>query len=241
MTAGTVVLKCTGVTAQYGPIAVVHDASLMLRRGTLSVILGLNGAGKSSLLGSLAGCVRGRGKIALNGVEIGSMSAHRRASAGLSFVPERRGNIFAMLSVRENVDMGLRLLGRADRAVQQEQAYSLFPVLRDKRTSAAGMLSGGEQQMLAIAMALGRRPSVLLLDEPTQGLAPTVFDVLESTFAALKGMGLAVLVAEQNVPFSERIADEYLLLSRGAIVRSGSGKDLSDSEMIEAAMFGARD
>ncbi|MBE7416775.1 MAG: ATP-binding cassette domain-containing protein [Ideonella sp.] len=226
------------IGARYSRISVVEGVHLDVRGGEMLAVLGANGAGKSSLFGAIAGIVSGTGTINVDGVELGGMLAHNRASHGLAFVPERRGNVFSTLSVRENVDIGLRLLPPAEREAQRAVVMELFPILKTRQDSAAGVLSGGEQQMLAIAMALGRKPKLLLLDEPTQGLAPMVFDILEHAFNVLKGLGLALLLAEQNLPFAARVADRYMVLSHGQVVRQGDKADLARPEELADALLG---
>jgi len=233
----TDVMTCRGISARYSRITVVQDVALDLHAGEMLAILGPNGAGKSSLLGAIAGVVNGAGEIKLNGVEIGTSLAHKRAAQGLAFVPERRGNVFASMSVSENVELGLRLLPQEERADQRERILGMFPILRERGAVTAGLLSGGEQQMLAIAMALGRKPSYLALDEPTQGLAPAVFDILVSVFDQLKHSGLGLLLAEQNLAFAARTADRYVVLSHGEVTRAGSKEDLSNPERLAEAFL----
>ncbi|HEY4198942.1 MAG TPA: ABC transporter ATP-binding protein [Devosiaceae bacterium] len=231
-------LDCSRVTADYGRITVVHGVDLQARGGEVLAVLGANGAGKSSLFGAIAGTVRGGGVIRLNGTDLSAVPAHRRASAGLAFVPEARRNIFRVLSVAENLEIGLHLGVPADRPATLDFIHSLFPILRDRRDVPAGMLSGGEQQMLAIGVALGRRPHVLILDEPTQGLAPTIFDVLQDAMARLCDLGVAVVVAEQNLSFAARVADRYFVLSHGRVVASGDASSMLDEERMSALYFG---
>ncbi|UYO45717.1 ATP-binding cassette domain-containing protein [Rhodopseudomonas palustris] len=215
-------------------IEVVFGVDLDLAAGEVALVLGANGAGKSSLLGALAGLVRSRGEVTLGSRRIDGMPARLRAEAGLAFVPERRGNVFAPLTVNENLDIGLRLLPRCRRPAARDRLLELFPILRERGHAQAGALSGGEQQMLAIAMALGREPSVLVLDEPSQGLAPVIFDHLERAFAILKSDGLALLVAEQNLPFAAQIADRYVVLSHGLRTGEGGRADLARTDLLDA-------
>lgn len=236
---GAYALQCSGLAASYAPIQVLRDISFRARSGHLLAILGVNGAGKSSLLGALAGIVKSTGSVRVHGRELGHVRASRRAVHGISLVPERRDNIFPTLSVEENVQIGLRLLPRVDRSEREEQLLQMFPVLRSRWSAMAGMMSGGEQQMLSVAMALGRKPGVLLLDEPTQGLAPSVFDILEEAFVTLKRSGMTLLLAEQNVSFARRMADEFLVLSQGEITRRGVGADLINDEQVAADLLGA--
>ncbi|WP_458757169.1 ABC transporter ATP-binding protein [Afipia sp. TerB] len=233
-------LSCRNVSARYGRITVVSGVALSVSGGELVAVLGSNGAGKSSLLGAIAGSVSGSGTIEINGRALDNMSAHRRAVSGISLVPEQRRNVFPAMSVRENIELGLRLLSPGERDEQRDFIISLFPILKERQSAMASMLSGGEQQMLAIALALGRKPAALILDEPTQGLAPAVFDTLENAFTALKRAGLALLLAEQNVPFAARVADRYVILSQGEVVRQGDGADLKNPEDIAAVFLGAQ-
>jgi len=233
------VLHGTGLTAAYGPIRVVDGVDLQLRAGELAVLLGANGAGKSSLLGAMAGIVRGQGTLTLDGQVLSGLGSELRAARGLALVPERRGNVFSAMTVAENLALGLRLSAPARRAAIQERILGLFPILAERLQARAGMLSGGEQQMLAIGMALGREPRALLLDEPSQGLAPVVFDLLRDTFAALRRQGLALLVAEQNLPFAAQIADRYMVLAHGHIVGAGSGQALHDIEDLMSLYVGS--
>jgi branched-chain amino acid transport system ATP-binding protein len=233
----TVPLECSGLSARYGPIQVCFDVSLSAMPGEIVAVLGPNGAGKSSLLGALAGTVSGQGEIKLCGMDLAPLAAHVRAQRGLAYVPEVRGNIFAILSVDENLQLALHSLPRSERAAMKETVFDLFPILKSRISTDAGMLSGGEQQMLAIAMAVSRKPKALLLDEPTQGLAPAIFDILEETFTKLSQSGLPILMAEQNISFGARIAHRYLVLSGGRLVGSGEGHELRNAGIIVERYF----
>jgi branched-chain amino acid transport system ATP-binding protein len=234
-------LDCSRLTARYGLIQVCNSIDLSVGGGELLAILGPNGAGKSSLLASIAGLVSGDGSIRLSGQELATFGPHRRAQAGLAFVPEVRGNVFPALSVEENLQVGLRLLTHVERPAMLHHVLALFPMLRERLRTVASMLSGGEQQMLAIAMAVSRRPAALLLDEPSQGLAPTVLDLLGQTFDRLKRTGMALIMAEQNVPFAARVADRFVVLTGGHIVLRGRGAELKEQESILAGYFDAAD
>lgn len=240
-TSSPLALSTRGMTASHGRIQVVHGVDLQLSRGELLVLLGPNGAGKSSLLGALAGVVKGQGEALLGGNSLVGLSAERRAALGLAFVPERRGNVFSSMSVAENIELGLRLAPRERRDAIRAHILELFPILTQRMTAPAGMLSGGEQQMLAIGMALGREPRVMLLDEPSQGLAPVIYDLLESAFAKLCQAGLALLVAEQNLPLAARIADRYVVLSHGAIVAGGDPHQLKGVDDLMALYMHAEE
>lgn len=228
-------LSARSMRATYGPVQVVFDVDVDVRAGELVGLLGPNGAGKSSLLGALAGAVRGSGELLLKDKQLKMLPIHQRAAKGLGFVPERRRNVFSSMTVAENLALGLRLLPQERREQVRDRILELFPILKDRMEAVAGMLSGGEQQMLAIGMALGKEPAVLILDEPSQGLAPVVLDILQRTFEALKQQGLALLVAEQNLAFASRIADRYLVLSHGVIVASGGKQELQQRDALLAA------
>lgn len=229
------VLAARGLHAFHGRIEVVFGVDFALASGEILVVLGANGAGKSSLLTAIAGGIRSDGALELAGNSIAGLSTQQRAEKGLAFVPERRGNVFAPMSVAENLEIGLRLSPWDRRPHIRKGLFDLFPILREREDAQAGALSGGEQQMLAIAMALGREPSVLILDEPSQGLAPIIFDHLQRAFGILKDKGIALLVAEQNLPFAGQIADRYFVLSHGVVAAEGGKGDLSDhADMLDA-------
>ncbi|PDT50928.1 MULTISPECIES: ABC transporter ATP-binding protein [Sinorhizobium] len=232
-------LDCRNLSAFYGRIQVVFDVSLAISPGECLALLGPNGAGKTSLLGAIGGTVRSTGRAAVKGAKVSELSAHRRAKSGLSYVPEVRRNLFHTMSVRENLDVGLSLSPPAERHRIVDFSLQLFPILKQRMATAAGMLSGGEQQMLAIAVALGREPSVLLLDEPSQGLAPAVFDILQGAFAQLRTRGIAVLLAEQNLPFASLVSDRYVVLSHGHVVAAGGQEEMKDHRNIFKAYLGS--
>ncbi|EER62060.1 ABC transporter related protein [Acidovorax delafieldii 2AN] len=232
-------LEGRSLDAAYGRIRVVEGVDLQVAAGELVVLLGPNGAGKSSLLGAMAGTVRGGGALTLDGLSIAGLPPEVRAARGLAFVPERRGNVFPAMSVAENLELGLRLSPPARREPIRENILGMFPILAERMNAMAGMLSGGEQQMLAIGMALGREPRVLLLDEPSQGLAPVIFDLLRDAFTLLRRQGLALLVAEQNLPFAAGIADRYLVLVHGHLVAAGNSAELQGVDDLMALYMSA--
>lgn len=232
----TDVLICKNISARYGRIEVCRAIDFSVGAGETVAVLGPNGAGKSSFLGRISGLVQGEGAIELDGMNLASQMTHVRAQRGVAFVPEIRGNIFPALSVEENLALGLRMI-LTEREAALERVFDLFPILRERLHVVAGMLSGGEQQMLAIGMAAARRPRVLLLDEPTQGLAPTIHDVLRSTIAQLRAEGLAIVIAEQNVPFAASVADRYVMLVDGQIVKSGGPAELQRNDEIMSSFL----
>jgi branched-chain amino acid transport system ATP-binding protein len=230
-------LHVSGLSAGYGRIIVCRGISFTAGDGEFLIVLGPNGAGKSTLLGALAGSVEARGDIRIGAHSLQGAATRTRARMGLALVPEGRRNLFFPMTVEENLQLGLRLLPAADRAEMRESLLAMFPILGARSAQAAGLLSGGEQQMLAIAVAIARRPSVLLLDEPSQGLAPVVLDQLVERIGALRDIGLTVLLAEQNHRFAARLADRYLVLQGGEIVGGGSGAELDDRERAAAALM----
>lgn len=230
-------LRIAGLRAGYGRIEVLRDVALTVGNGEFLAVLGANGAGKSTLLGAVAGSVAAQGEIELDGRSLAALNARERARGGLALVPEGRRNLFSPLSVMENLQLGLRLLERAERPRVQDELFTMFPILASRRTQPAGLLSGGEQQMLALAVALARRPSVLLLDEPSQGLAPLVLQNLVHQIGALRGMGLAVLLAEQNHRFAARLCDRFVVLTSGEISGGGSGDELQDAERVAQVLM----
>ncbi|MDO8279399.1 MAG: ATP-binding cassette domain-containing protein [Burkholderiaceae bacterium] len=231
-------LEVKELSARHGRIEVCRDISFTAQDGEFLIVLGPNGAGKSSLLGALAGSVAGDGDILINGRSLQGRPARQRARMGIALVPEGRRNLFAPMTVEENLLLGLRLLPKAQHDEMRASLHRLFPILENRAQQAAGLLSGGEQQMLAIAVAIARRPSVLLLDEPSQGLAPTILELLVETIGGLRGIGQTVVLAEQNHRFAARLADRYLVLQGGEIVGGGTGAELNDRERAAAALMG---
>jgi branched-chain amino acid transport system ATP-binding protein len=230
-------LEVENLCARYGRIEVCRNISFAAADGEFLVVLGPNGAGKSSLLGALAGSVAGGGAIRIGNRPLQRQLARRRARMGLAFVPEGRRNLFSPLTVEENLQLGLRLLPPGERETMRGSLHAMFPILSERARQAAALLSGGEQQMLAIAVALARRPSVLLLDEPSQGLAPVILDQLVDVIGALRRIGLTVLLAEQNYRFAARLADRYLVLQGGEIAGGGTGAELNDHERAVTALL----
>ncbi|HYH21279.1 MAG TPA: ABC transporter ATP-binding protein [Azospirillum sp.] len=207
-------LETAALTAGYGETRVVEDLSLAVPAGGRLAVLGRNGVGKSTLMATLVGqTTRHAGSIKLDGVELTALPSSRRALAGLGYVPQTR-DVFRSLSVEENLVTGLK--GRPRDAL--EEAYALFPRLKERRRNGAATLSGGEQQMLSVARALLGRPSVLLLDEPLEGLAPVVCDQL---MQALSAIDMTVLLVEQQIDRALEFCEDVLILDRGRAVHAG--------------------
>lgn len=225
------------LVALYGRIAVVHGVSLDVEHGEVNAVLGPNGAGKTSLLEAITGRVGARGEIRLDGERIDGMPTHRRTRRGLGLVPTGRG-LFPALTVRDNLELGSKLAVPERRDELTERALGFFPVLEDRFNQAAGQLSGGEQQMLAIAKVLVGDPKVLLLDEPTQGLAPHLVDELGRVIVRMREAGLGVLLAEQNQSFAVRVANRYSVLVQGTVRQEGQADALTDREQLFSAYLG---
>jgi branched-chain amino acid transport system ATP-binding protein len=208
-------LEVSGLNAWYGESHVLHGVDLAVGRGETVTLLGRNGVGKTTTLRAIMGIVRKRtGTIRFDGQDLMRLPLHRTAHAGLGFVPEERG-IFSTLSVQENLMLPPVV---ADGGLSIEEIYTLFPNLKERRASTGTKLSGGEQQMLAIARMLRTGVKMLLLDEPTEGLAPVIIDRIGEVLAELKGRGMTILLVEQNFRFARRIADRFYVMEHGKII-----------------------
>ena len=232
-------LRISGLRAGYGDVEVLHGISLEVNQGEVVALLGANGAGKTTTLRAVSGLLRpSNGEVAFQGRRIDRLPASRIVELGVVQVPEGR-KIFPSLTVRENLELGAyHRKAKPHRAESLERVLEMFPVLRERRGQAAGTLSGGEQQMLAIARALMARPALLMLDEPSLGLAPRiVFEIFE-TIRTIRSRGLTVLLVEQNVQHSLRLADRGYVLENGSVVLAGSGGELLNSEHTKRAYLG---
>ncbi len=224
-------LKVSNLNVSYGDSRVIHDVSFTVPDNAAIAIVGRNGMGKSTLLKSLIGMVPvASGSITLDGAELSKLPSFRRVQAGMAYVPQGR-MIFPLLSVEENILSGLET-GRYDGV--PEFIYEFFPVLREMAERKAGNLSGGQQQQLAIARALVSKPSVLVLDEPTEGIQPSIIkEIAQSLNRLRRELGIAVLVSEQVLSFAMEVADEILVLDLGRIVRSAT-KSAVDIEEVRS-------
>ena len=234
---GQPALEVRGLFAGYGRIEALHGVDLRLGPGQLVALVGANGAGKTTLLRAISGLIRTRsGTVSLFGRDITSHAPERRVQAGLSQVLEGR-QVFGPLSVQDNLLLGgyLRPAGRESRL---ERMYALFPVLHQKRHLAAGSLSGGQQQMLAIARALMSDPKVLLLDEPSMGLAPLLVRETFGVIARLKEQGVPILLVEQNAQAALSIADVGYVLETGTIAIHGPARQLLNDERVTSSYLG---
>ncbi|AHV91138.1 ABC transporter family protein [Bordetella holmesii 30539] len=230
-------MRVRGLKAGYGRIEVLHGIDLDLPRGKLVALVGANGAGKTTLLRTLSGLVPARaGSIELLGNDIGRTSADTRVRLGLAQVLEGR-QVFGPLSVEDNLLLGGYVRGRQARE-RMDEMFALFPVLQQKRGLPAGTLSGGQQQMLAIARALMSRPKVLLLDEPSMGLAPLLVREVLEVVARLRDLDMPVLLVEQNVRAALALADQAYVLEVGRITVAGTGQELLRDPRVMQAYLG---
>ena len=235
-------LDVGALSASYGPVRVLHDVSLKMTEGESMAVLGANGAGKTTLLRALSGLmVRREGRIRFAGREISSLRPDEIVHLGIVQVPEGR-RLFAPLTVDENIEAGALRLRRAGRGgevkVVKDMVLEQFPRLAERRSQVAGTLSGGEQQMLAIARAMMSLPRILLLDEPSVGLAPKVIEALFGVLHKLKSRGLTIILAEQHVPLALDLADRAIILSLGRVALSGLPAELRGSEEIRRIYLG---
>ena len=232
-------LSLAGINAYYGAVHVLHDVDIEVGAGQMVGLVGANAAGKTTAVMTVAGLrTRYTGRIALEGEAIDALPAYERVERGIVLVPERK-RLFAFMSVQENLELGA-YSGRARprRRERLEYVFGLLPVLADRRTQLAGSLSGGEQQMCAIGRALMACPRILILDEPTEGLAPVyvgrVFELVER----LRGEGTTILIIEQNVRHVLQIVDHAYVLENGRIVLAGDGRALLDDPRLRTAYLG---
>lgn len=219
-------LEVSGLTTKYGAISALRDATLTVGSGEVIGLIGPNGAGKTTLLNSIAGLLSpAAGSVSFNGVDVTGSSPEKLLRSGLALVPEHR-RIFTDMTVEENLKIGGITRSAVDRTSDLDEMAELFPVLRDKWTTAAGFLSGGEAQQLAIARALMSRPKLLMMDEPSLGLAPILVDVVFSLIATLKEQGCTLLIVEQNATRMLEASDRAYVLRSGEVVATGTGAEL---------------
>ena len=231
-------LELDQISVAYGPVRAVEGLSLNVAAGEVVALVGANGAGKSSTLKAIAGMAPlVGGSILLGGRRVDALPAHQRPVAGIALSPEGR-QVFGDMSVRDNLEMGATGAGREGVAGRIEEMFGLFPRLRERTAQAAGTLSGGEQQMLAIARALMCRPRVLMLDEPTLGLAPIIVRQIADIVRALKAQGLAVLLSEQNVEMALAVSDRAYVIESGHLVQTGASDKLASDPAIQTAYLG---
>jgi len=236
-------LKVQDLHAGYGRAEVLHGLNLAARPGQVITVIGPNGAGKSTLLNALMGVLPSRGRIEYDGRPLGLLSLEERVMQGMALVPETRA-LFGTMPVEDNLLLGAYRqvrLGRKDSAAALEEVYALFPRLQERRTQLAGTLSGGERQMLAVARALMGKPALLMLDEPSLGLAPLVVRDIFRTIAGLRATGVTILLVEQNARAALEVADHGYVLEMGEIALEGPAAELArDPRVIETYLGAAQ-
>lgn len=227
-------LDVQAIHAYYGKSHVLQGVSLAVGEGELVTLLGRNGAGKSTTLKAIAGVVPPRGgRVLFRGNDIGGMPPHRIAAQGLCFVPEHRG-VFKLLTVEENLKLG----ARRESPWQLDDVYKIFPRLRERRRNGGAQLSGGEQQMLAIARALMNHPRLLMLDEPVEGLAPVIVEEIVAQLKTIKAAGVPILLVEQNLEVCTQLADRHVIIEQGAVVYTGTNAQFIADEAVKDRYLG---
>jgi len=233
-------LDISNLTTRYGSIAALRHASLTVAEGEVVGLIGPNGAGKTTLLGTIAGLIEPHaGSVTFEGHDITGAAPEKLLRAGLALVPEHR-RIFVDLTVEENLRIGGSTVAAAERAVLLDEAAERFPVLRDKWATEAGFLSGGEAQQLAIARALMSKPRLLMMDEPSLGLAPVLVDVVFELIETLRDTGTTLLIVEQNATRMLETADRAYVLRSGEVVASGTATELAERDDLFDTFVGRR-
>ena len=231
------ILKVENLNVYYGSIHAVKGISFEVNQGEIVTLIGANGAGKTTTLHTVSGLLRPRtGSISFCGEDITKIPAHRLVERGLAHCPEGR-RVFLQMTVQENLDMGA-YIRRDDFSASLEEVYELFPRLKERRKQVAGTLSGGEQQMLAMGRALMSKPKLLMLDEPSMGLAPILVEQIFDIIKNLHAVGTTILLVEQNAQAALSIADRAYVLETGKITLSGTGAELAKSDEVRKAYLG---
>ena len=231
-------LKVNDINVYYGAIHAIKGVSFEVRPGEVVTLIGANGAGKSTILNTVCGLLRSRtGSIEFLGKPLGAVSAHRIVEQGLAHVPEGR-RIFLQMTVEENLEMGAYTQPRSTIAPSLERVYEQFPRLKERRKQIAGTLSGGEQQMLAMGRGLMSNPKLLMLDEPSMGLAPILVDQIFDIIRRLHQAGTTILLVEQNAQMALSVADRGYVLETGRIVATGTGQELLRDAAVKKAYLG---
>ena len=230
-------LELVDVHTYYGESHILHGVSLEVKDGSVVALLGRNGMGKTTIIHSIIGFTPPRrGEIRFKGKNITGIQSYHIAKMGISLIPQGR-RIFPSLSVEENLTMAARGGGKPG-TWTLDRVYSLFPILRSRSKYKGTLLSGGEQQMLTIARALMTNPELLLMDEPSEGLAPIIVQEIERIIGQLKESGFSILLVEQNLPMALRLADYVYIVSKGVIVYQSTAEELSDNEEVQAKYLG---
>jgi branched-chain amino acid transport system ATP-binding protein len=234
------VLTVEGLTCRYGKVTAVSDLSLEVHKGELVTLIGANGAGKTTTLKAISGLVTpAGGRLIFEGEDITTASARRILQLGIAHCPEGR-RVFPHMTVIENLQMGCHLRRDSDDvAADMANFFDRFPILYDRRTQAAGTLSGGEQQMLAIARALMSRPKLVMFDEPSLGLAPNIIDRVFEVIKGIHGAGVTVIMVEQNAFAALELSDRSYVIEQGRLALTGTSRDLLENPQVKAAYLGA--
>jgi len=229
----------SGVSAGYGAVPAIAGVSLDVREGEAVGLLGANGAGKSTTLRAISGLVRpSAGRITFLGQEITDLPPYRITALGIAHVPEGR-QVFPELTVKENLEIGAYIpAAKAERHSSLDLVFTIFPVLAERRQQLAGTMSGGEQQMLAVGRGLMLKPRLLMLDEPSLGLAPVMTDVTFAKIEEIRAMGTAILLVEQNVTRALSLVDRAYVLESGRIIMEGTSTELANNKQVQAAYLG---
>ena len=230
----TPLLQLEGFTVRYGPVEAVHQVALTVGQGEIVTVIGPNGAGKSTLLNAVMGLLPSSGALTLGGDALARPSVEAMVARGVGLVPEKR-ELFGEMSVEDNLLLGgfaRWRRGQRDQAARMAEVFELFPRLRERRAQLAATLSGGERQMLAIGRALMARPRLLMLDEPSLGLAPLIVREVLQVVSSLRSLGVSVLLVEQNARAALRVADRAYVLEMGAVALSGPAQDLLNDRRI---------
>jgi len=231
-------LELREVHAYYGHIQALRGVTITLEKGEIVTLIGSNGAGKTTTLRTISGLLRPRqGSVTLDGQDLTRLPAHQMVRAGIAHSPEGR-RIFARMTVRENLEMGAYARAPGDLSAEFDRVFALFPRLKERLTQAAGTLSGGEQQMLAIGRALMAQPTLLLLDEPSMGLAPVLVELVFDTIKDINKQGMSILLVEQNALMALAIADRGYVLQTGSIVLTDTAAELAKNELVRKAYLG---
>ena len=245
MTAVPPLLELRDLRVAYGKVEALHGVSLVVQAGSIVTVIGPNGAGKTTLLGAVMGLLPARGQILCNGRDVGALAVEARVASGISLVPERR-ELFGELTVEDNLGLGAyQRVQRGERGAARDldEVYARFPRLRERREQVAATLSGGERQMLALGRALMAKPRLLLLDEPSLGLAPRIVREILRIVAELRATGVSILLVEQNARAALQIADHGCVLETGELVLAGTAAELAGNpRVVESYLgFGSRD
>jgi branched-chain amino acid transport system ATP-binding protein len=232
------ILKVDNINVYYGSIHAIKGVSFEVSQGEIVTLIGANGAGKSTTLNTISGLLRSKtGSVTFLGEDLGRVPAHKVVSRGLALVPEGR-RVFLQMTTQENLEMGAYTQSGKPDPADLEKVYEQFPRLKERRRQVAGTLSGGEQQMLAMGRALMSRPKLLMLDEPSMGLAPILVEQIFEIIRSLHNAGTTILLVEQNAQAALSVADRGYVLETGKVVSSGTGAELLASPAIKKAYLG---